>query len=246
MTKSICYSTEGPIAQIVIDRAEKKNALTTGMYAALTGALCAAEQNADVNVIIIRGTADCFTAGNDLHDFLHDPPSGEASPVFQFLNELSSAKKPLVAAVTGPAIGIGTTMLLHCDLVLAGEHAIFQLPFVKLGLCPEAASSFLLPQLLGHQRAAELLLLGESFSAQRAWELGLVNRVLPDGDVFESAREIAAVLAAQPPGAVRVTKQLLKQSGSRVVAETLRDECRHFLERLDSRESQDALAAFFK
>jgi len=234
------------ILRITIDRPEKKNALTLAMYSALTAAFDLAEQEREVRVIFLHGTQGCFTSGNDLKDFLDSPPTGESSPVFRFLAAFSQATKPIVAAVQGPAVGIGTTMLLHCDLVLSGQGARFQLPFVNLGLCPEAASSFLLPMLAGYQRAAELLLWGEPFDADKAREIGLVNDILPDGEVVERAWARAQTLAAKPPASVRYTKALLKKAWEKVIRETISEEGRLFTQRLASPEAVEAISAFFE
>jgi enoyl-CoA hydratase/carnithine racemase len=232
--------------RIEIDRPEKKNALTLAMYSALTAAFDSAEQKSDVRVIFVHGAQGCFTSGNDLKDFLDSPPVGESSPVFRFLGAISQATKPIIAAVQGPAVGVGTTMLLHCDLVLAGQSARFQLPFVNLGLCPEAASSFLLPLLAGYQRAAELLLWGETFGSDKACEIGLVNEVLPDGELMERAWARARSLAARPPASVRCTKALLKKGWEKVVRETMSEEGKLFAQRLASPEAGEAIGAFFE
>jgi len=241
----VCAVREG-ILHIVINRPEKRNALSPAMYDALAGALACADAEPVIRLTLLQGAGDCFTSGNDLNDFVHAPPAGEESPVFRFLHAISTAQKPVVAAVLGNAVGVGTTMLLHCDLVYAGEGARFELPFVNLGLCPEAAASLLLPQLVGHQRAAELLLLGEPFGAERAREIGLVNAVFNDGEVHQQAWALARKLAQQPPASVRLTKALLKRGGRRAVAETIAEEGRHFLQRLSSPEAQEAFAAFFE
>lgn len=232
--------------QIGIHRPDKKNALTLAMYAAMAAALARADREAGVRVVLLHGSEDCFTSGNDLQDFLGSPPDGESSPVFQFLEALDRAVKPVVAAVNGAAVGIGTTLLLHCDLVYAGESARFQLPFVNLGLCPEAASSLLLPKLVGHQLASELLLLGDPFDADRAREMGLVNGVLPVPDVLPHALAQCRKLALKPPASLRLTKALLKKAGRRAVAETMAEEGRLFLERLASPEAKEAFQAFFE
>lgn len=245
-TPEIVCDVRGGILHVVINRPEKRNALSPAMYDALAGALAHADTDPGVRVTLLQGAGACFTSGNDLHDFVHAPPAGEESPVFRFLQAISTAQKPIVAAVLGPAVGVGTTMLLHCDLVCAGEGARFELPFVNLGLCPEAAASLMLPQLAGYQRAAELLLLGEPFGAERAREIGLVNAVLDDGEVLPRAWAMAQRLAKQPPASVRLTKALLKRAGQRAVAETMAEEGRHFLQRLASPEAQEAFSAFFE
>jgi len=241
----VCEVSEG-VQQIVINRPEKRNALSPAMYDALAGALEHADDDPGIRVTLIEGAGGCFTSGNDLHDFVHAPPAGEDSPVFRFLRAISAAQKPVVAAVCGAAVGVGTTMLLHCDLVYAGESARFELPFVNLGLCPEAAASLLLPQLAGHQRAAEMLLLGEPFGADRAREIGLVNAVFSDDELLPQACTAARRVARQPPASVRLTKALLKRASQRAVAETMTEEGRHFLQRLSSPEAREAFAAFFE
>jgi enoyl-CoA hydratase/carnithine racemase len=178
MTDLILTETRDRIARIEINRPDKKNALTVAMYRAMADAVAAAEADPQVRVILIHGRADCFCAGNDLKDFLEQPPHGEGAPVSQFLQRIAVAKKPLIAAVGGPAVGIGTTMLLHCDLVYAAPETRFQLPFVTLGLVPEAASSYLLPKIAGYHRAAELLLLGKPFTAQAALAAGIVTEII--------------------------------------------------------------------
>jgi enoyl-CoA hydratase/carnithine racemase len=181
-----------------------------------------------------------------LQDFLNAPPAGESSPVFRFLTAISTARKPIVAAVSGSAIGVGTTMLLHCDLVYAGPSARFQLPFVNLGLSPEAAASLLLPRLLGYHRAAERLLLGEAFGAEEAYRDGLVNAVVPDVELLDFARSRALEIAKRPPQAVLATKALLRRSTAALVAETMEAEMAVFLERLASPEAKEAFQAFFE
>jgi enoyl-CoA hydratase/carnithine racemase len=242
---AILTEREDGIFRISIHRPAKRNALTRALYTALADAIEAAERDPTCRVMLLHGSEGCFTSGNDLKDFAEGPPPGAESPVLRFLTVLSQAEKPLAAAVEGPAVGIGTTLLLHCDLVYAGAGARFQLPFVNLGLGPEAASSLLLPRLAGYQRAAELLLLGEPFTAAQAQAIGLVNAVVPDEEVVEYARERARKLAAQPPASVRLTKRLLKQPLAAHVEATIEAEARHFAERLGSPEAAEAFAAFF-
>lgn len=241
---SIATGRRGAVAEIVFDRPEKRNAITVAMYAALADALAAAEADCDVRVVLFRGNGGAFTAGNDLKDFLANPPDGPERPVFRFLRGLAGARKPLVAAVEGAAVGIGTTMLLHCDLVLAADTARFALPFVDLGLVPEAASSLLLPRLAGHQRAAELFFLGDPFDAATAQSIGLVGRVVPAADLLAAARALAERLAAKPPQALLATKALLK-SASGSVAERITEEAAVFARQLQSTELKEAVAAFF-
>lgn len=239
----ICEYDAG-ILTLTLNRPEKRNALSAELYAALADALNAAAVDDAVRVVLLTGSDGCFTSGNDLADFLHAPPLDAASPVLRFLHAVSTFHKPLVAAVSGPAVGIGTTVLLHCDLVCAAPSARFELPFVKLGLCPEAGASLLLPRLVGYQQAAELLLLGDPFDAVRARELGLVNRVVPDEELLACARELARRLAQRPPAAIRLTKALLKQGSAELLAATIGDEARHFAASLATAEAQTALHAF--
>jgi len=234
------------ILTVRINRPEKKNALNIAMYGALADALQRADRDPAIRVTLLSGCDDCFTSGNDITDFVNFPPTGPDSPVLRFMNAITLAAKPIVAAVSGSAIGVGTTLLLHCDLVYAADTAIFQMPFVTLGLCPEAGSTLLLPQLIGHQRASELLLLGESFSAARAEQLGIVTRVVPQADLLQTARAKALQLAAQPAAAVRLTNSLLKRGNSEQLQETTMFEIRCFLERLSSPEAREALQAFME
>jgi enoyl-CoA hydratase/carnithine racemase len=234
------------IASIEIARIEKKNALTGAMYDAMAAALAAAEADGTVRAILIHGTRDCFTAGNDLNDFLERSSSGGPSSAFRFISALPKLAKPLVAAVGGPAVGIGTTMLLHCDLVYAAPGARFQMPFVSLGLLPEAASSLLLPMIAGYQRAAELLMLAQPFSAEKAFAAGIVTEIVPEDKLLEYARSQAAALAALPPSSVRLTKQLMKRPLSQAIASQMDEERKVFAERLGSAEAKEAMTAFFE
>ncbi|MEZ4635522.1 MAG: enoyl-CoA hydratase [Caldilineaceae bacterium] len=227
-----------------INRVDKKNALTAEMYDALTAALDQAIDDPGVHVVLITGGESCFTAGNDIGDFIANPPVDANSPVMRFLRTLTAFPKPLVAAVNGVAVGIGTTMLLHCDLVYAGEGALFLLPFVDLGLVAEGASSFLLPRLVGQRKAAELLLLAERFDAAAALEMGLVNRVLPPAEVEPFALAQAQKLAAKAPSAVQLTKALMKRPLQDAIDEAIAVEAHHFGAQLRSPEAQAALRAF--
>lgn len=234
------------IFTVRINRPEKKNALNIAMYGALADALQRADEDPAIRVVLLCGGDDCFTSGNDIADFVNFPPTGPDSPVLRFLKAVTLAVKPVVAAVSGAAVGVGTTLLLHCDLVYAADTAMFQMPFVSLGLCPEAGSTLLLPQLIGHQRAAELLLLGESFTAARAEQLGIVTVVVPQADLYRTARSRARQLAAQPAAAVRLTKSLLKRSNAGILQETTMFEISCFMERLVSPEAREALQAFME
>jgi len=246
MNASIRISRDGGIFRVEMARPEKKNALTAEMYAAMADALAAADADPAVRVILISGAGGSFTAGNDLADFLETPPTDDSAPVFRFLRAFANLQKPFVAAVEGVAVGVGTTMLLHCDLAYAGSGARFVLPFANLGLTPEAASSLLLPLRAGHARAAEMLMLGEVFSAQAALDAGLVNAVLPDGQVLEHALERCRKLSAQPAESLRLTKQLMKRSQQALIRETMNFEADVFKQRLVSPEAKEAFAAFFE
>jgi len=242
----ILTTREGGILTIELNRPQKKNAITADMYSALAGALIEAREAPEIRAVMIVGKRDVFTAGNDLQDFMHHPPRADDSPVFRFLKEISQAPKPLVAAVCGPAVGVGTTMLLHCDLVYAGDNARFSLPFAQLGLVPEAASSLLLPELFGYQRAAERLLLGEPFGADEAFQMGLVSAVLPTDTVVGHARLQAEKLVALPASAVRATKRLMKHGRIAAIESRMLLEREEFVERLQSPEAREAFTAFFE
>jgi enoyl-CoA hydratase/carnithine racemase len=243
-TETILLSREGGVQRIVFNNPRRKNALTVDMYATMADALIAADADPETRVVVFSGAEGCFTSGNDLMDFMKSPPTGESSPVARFLGALASFSKPIVAAVAGPAIGVGTTMLLHCDLVLADATARFRLPFVNLALVPEAASSLLLPELVGHRVASELLLLGDAFTAEDAQAYGIVNRVCAEGELETEALAVARRLAAQPPAAIRQTKALLKRRHGDAVAETMRREGAIFRQRLTSPEAMEAMQAF--
>lgn len=228
-----------------IHRPAKKNALTRAMYAALTAVLDEAGRDPATHVVVVTGSGDSFSSGNDIADFLAAPPAGEEGPVFQFLAALQRFEKPLIAAVNGLAVGIGVTLLLHCDLVYARAGTVLRLPFVNLGLCPEAGSSWLLPRRIGYARAAELLLLGDAFDAERALEWGLINGIGADSEAtLELAMTQARRLAALPARAVQLTKALLKQSEAERVKDSVALESRHFIELLGSPEARAALLAF--
>jgi len=245
-TELVRIDLQEGICIIQFTRPGKKNALNSEMYTAIIGALRSADDDDRIRVIVITGTQDCFTSGNDLADFLASPRAGEAPPAMVFLTAISEARKPIVAAVQGTAVGVGVTMLLHCDLVFAGRSALFRMPFVNLGLCPEAGSTLLLPRMMGHQRAAELLLLGEPFTAEKAREVGIVNSVFPDDEVIEMSMAKARQLAKQPPAAVRLAKSLLKREYAASLRETIAYEGKHFRDLLKSPEAMEALKAFME
>ena len=242
----ILTSKESGILTITINRLEKKNALTAAMYQTMVDAMKDGESDASVRVILFVGQSQIFSAGNDIEDFLKNPPNSQSSPVFQFLWQISHASKPLVAAVAGAAVGIGTTMLLHCDLVYASDNARFSMPFSQLGLCPEAASSLLLPQLAGYQRAAEKLLLGEAFDVTEAHVMGLVNKILPAEDLLAFAHAQAAKLVALPATSIRISKQLMKGAQTAAIEAQMTQEIAHFGVMLKAPEAKEAFTAFFE
>jgi enoyl-CoA hydratase/carnithine racemase len=246
MSQHVLTEVHERILRIELSRTEKKNALTLEMYRAMSDALARADSDARVRAVLIHGKPDCFSAGNDLSDFLHPPSDPGDRPPLVFLERIAAARKPLVAAVGGPAVGIGTTMLLHCDFVYASPHTRFQLPFVPLGIVPEAASSLLLPMMAGQRRAAELLLLGQPFDAAKAVAAGIVTAIVPEADLLEHARGVARALCALPPESVRLTKELMKRGAAAAVAERMEVEGRLFKERLSSPEAVEAFTAFFE
>lgn len=244
--EQIVATVEDRVLKLVINRPEKKNALTQPMYAAMTAALEELDSNSDLRAIYITGAGTVFTSGNDVMDFMGGLDSLEDSPVGRFLKAIVTTQKPMIAAVNGLAIGIGTTLLLHCDLSYASSSAQFQMPFVNLGLCPEAGSSYLLPRIMGHARAAELLLLGEKFGADKAHAYGIVNEVFPDEELQERAWAKALQIAAQPPEATRLCKRLLKAAELETLARVMQEEGDAFVKRLTSDEAGEAFGAFLE
>ncbi|MFO1310513.1 MAG: enoyl-CoA hydratase [Burkholderiales bacterium] len=242
----IVTSVDQGVLEVEINRPEKRNALTVAMYEGLTSALAEADRRADVRVILLRGQPEVFTGGNDLKDFLENPAPDDDHPAFRFVRAIAGTAKPIVAAVNGPCVGIGVTMLLHCDLVYAGQGAVLSLPFVNLGLCPEAGSSLILPLMMGRARAGELLLLGEPFDAATAASFGIVGRVLPDAEVLAHARAQAHKLATKPPSALRLTKALMRRASREALDDAIDHEAMHFRERLESEEAKEAFAAFLE
>lgn len=237
---------QGAVLKLGLNRPEKKNALSQQMYRQLSAALEQAAADNSIHVVLLHGSSDCFSAGNDLLDFLGAGELNRQHPTVQFLYQLAQFNKPLVAAVAGLAIGIGTTALLHCDLVYAADNARFQLPFTQLGLCPEAGSSVLLPNLVGYQRAAQFLLLGEAFGASDALQMGLVNQVVTGQDLLVLAEEKAAKLAALPADAVQSSKALLKRNAQTLTIDTIAAELVQFQRLLQSEPCQQRISAFFK
>jgi enoyl-CoA hydratase/carnithine racemase len=243
MTDHVLVSQADGVCELRLNRPEKRNALTFAMYDTLWDALVRAEADESVRAILLSGAGASFSAGNDLMDFVSRPLSGGEHGPTRFVRLLPKIHKVLIAAVHGSTVGIGVTMLLHCDLVLAARSTRLSMPFVKLGLVPEAASSLLLPRLIGHQRAAELLFLGAPIDSATALGYGLVNRVVEDDVLLEEARALARKVAEQPAGALRATKQLLRSESG--VTARIEEELRAFEERLGSAEFKSAAQAFF-
>jgi enoyl-CoA hydratase/carnithine racemase len=253
-TENLQVHLDQGVCTIVFDRPNKKNAFTQAMYVGFVAALEHAASDPATRVVLLHGAGGVFTAGNDLLDFANNPPIGKGAeldesglprhPLLRLLHILPRFDKPMVAAVQGPAVGIGVTMLLHCDLIYAGEGARFSLPFVNLGLSPEAGSSLLLPRLMGHARAAELLLLAEPFSAKIARKYGLINQVLADDAVIDRARSVARTLARKPAAALRATKQLMRAPLAEPIARVIDREVEVFSQRLVSPEAREAFEAF--
>jgi len=247
MADFIEISAEAGVLTVRMNRPEKKNALTAAMYQGLADALDEAAARDDIRCTLILGTPGAFSAGNDIGDFLKVAMSGQrdSMAVFEFLERIILAKKPVAAGVDGLAIGVGVTMLMHCDHVVASARSTFRTPFVDLGLLPEAGSSLILPQLAGYQQAAELILLGRPFDAARAQAMGLVNGVVPEDRLLDTALEAARALAAQPPGALRLARSLLKRT-AKLLADRVNEEMQLFGECLASPESKEAMTAFFE
>jgi len=243
---SVRYGVQDGVAAVELARPERKNAITAEMYGQLADALAAAAADASVRAVVIHGTPAVFSAGNDIQDFLERPPVSDDASTVRFMRALAAQELPVVAAVNGAAVGIGATLLLHCDLVYCADDAMFSRPFVNLGLCPEFASSLLLPLAAGYHKAAEKLLFGEPISAEEALEMGLVNRLLPPGEVLEHAMRQARRFCALPPAAVRATKRLLKAAWRGAVDGAMGAEMALFRELLSSAESREAFRAFLE
>ncbi len=242
----ILTHVEAGVMTLTLNRVDKKNSLTAAMYGALADALARAGADPAIRAVVFQGHETVFSAGNDIGDFLNQPPATQDSPVYRFLHGIAGFPKPLVAAVCGPAVGVGTTLLFHCDLVYAGDNAAFSMPFVNLGLCPEAGSSLLVPQMFGYHRAAEALLLGEPFFAEAALEVGLVNRVVPPSEANVAAQAAARKLAAKPLAALIETKRLMKKGQAAVVAAQMAEEGASFGRMLREPAAREAFGAFME
>lgn len=243
---SIGYQVEQGVATITIDRPDKKNAITGDMYEALVARLRQAADDRAVRAVVITGAGTAFTAGNDLKDFGNPRFAQPDSPVLSFMRALAAYEKPVIAAVNGLAVGIGVTMLLHCDLVYVSDTATFSTPFVKLGLIPEFGSTLLFPAIAGRVRAAEKLLLGRPFLAAEAVVMGVANAVLPAAELLAHAQTVARDFAALPPGAVRDTKRLLREAWGSAVKDAILREASCFGPRLAGGEAREAIAAIIE
>jgi len=241
----IVVERSGNILSVQLNRPAKKNAMTSSMYITMAELLDGAAKDDQIRVVLWHGAGDSFSAGNDLEDFMKNPPGPGESPQARLMHALINFEKPLVAAVQGVAIGGGTTMLAHCDFVYAGESAKFQLPFVNLALVPEFGSSYLFPLRFGHVRAAELILLGQPFGASRAAELGLVTQVVPDQQLLAITTETARRLAEKPAAAVQACKRLLKQAFREQLEQAVKFENEEFAVRVRSDEAKEVFTAFF-
>jgi len=241
----IVAKRSGNILDVQLNRPSKKNAMTSSMYVDMADLLDGAAKDNQTRVVLWHGAGDSFSAGNDLQDFMENPPGPGASPQSRLIDALIRFEKPLVAAVQGLAIGGGTTMLAHCDFVYAAESAKFQLPFVNLALVPEFGSSYLLPLRFGHARAAELILLGKSFDASRAADLGLVTQVVPEEKLLATATETARALAEKPAAAVQACKRLIKQAFREQLEQAVKLENEEFAVRVRSDEAKEVFQAFF-
>jgi enoyl-CoA hydratase/carnithine racemase len=240
----ILQNQESGVLTLTLNRVDKKNSLNASMYAELADALQSASTDTDIKVVLVQGHETVFSAGNDIADFLQQPASTADAPVFRFLKGIATFPKPLMASVCGPAVGVGTTMLFHCDIVFAGDNAAFSMPFVNLGLCPEAGSSLLAPQLMGYQRAAEALLMGEPFLVEAALEMGLISRVLPPTEVNAYAQLQARKMATKPLSSLMETKRLMKSAHTPAVLARIQEEAVSFGRMLKDPAAIEAFSAF--
>jgi len=249
MSEHILSERDGALLRLVFNRPEKKNAITAAMYGALADGLVAADKDEAIRAVVFEARGDFYTSGNDIGDFMSGAASTEdphaTPPVIHFLEAIATAEKPLIACVQGPAVGVGVTMLLHCDLVFAADSATFHTPFVDLALVPEAASSLLLPNIAGHQRAAEMLLAGKKIDAARAREFGFVNEVVAGTALEEKALAAARAIAGKAPAAMRLTKRLMK-GGREIILKRMKEEGAHFAAQLKSAEFREAGMAFMQ
>lgn len=245
MDDLIKTSEDQGVLTMTLNRFDKKNALNKQMYQQLCQQLSYAQNTETIKCVLIQGNETCFCAGNDLQDFIDNSASDDLIAL-KLIAQLADFTKPLIAAVAGAAVGIGTTLLLHCDMVFAASNSKFKLPFTQLGLCPEAGSSFLLPQLIGHQKSFELMVLGESFNAEQACQFGLVNKVCSPDELLLVAASTAKKLANLPHDAVLTSKKLLRQGSKKLLNEVIKEESQQFTRLVNSPECKTILSAFFK
>lgn len=241
---NILTQKDGRVLVVRINRPDKKNSLTMEMYRQLAETFEGLQNDASVRAVVITGNEASFSAGNDMKDFLAGQQVSEDNAVLHFMRAMAATRQPVIAAVNGLAIGIGATLLSHCDLVYIGQGTRLQFPFVNLGICPEYASTLLLPRIMGHARAAELMLFGDFFSAEKAVEYGLANAVLPAAEVEAHALERAKVLAQKPPAALRTTKKLLRHWTRKEIEDAIWLEATHFIPMLERPEAREAVGAF--
>jgi enoyl-CoA hydratase/carnithine racemase len=244
MDNLIITNENNHVFTITLNRFNKKNALNKSMYLDLCAAFQYASETSSIHCVLIQGDENCFCAGNDLDDFMQCTQSDDLA-AFDFVQVLTAFTKPLVAAVAGPAVGIGTTLLLHCDMVIAANNSKFKLPFTQLGLSPEAGSSLLLPLRIGHNKAFELLVLGKLFKADEALEYGIINQVCLPEDLLQTASAIAATIAQLPHDSVMTSKRLMKQSTQTVMPDVIASEAKEFKRLIQSDECKNILAKFF-
>lgn len=240
----IASSLHAGLLEIRFDRPERKNSITASMYTRLTQLLLAAEDDNEVRAVLFEGGDNIFSAGNDLEEFLNSPPLDPMSPAYEFIRALARFPKPVVATVRGAAVGVGATMMFHCELVYAAENAVFSLPFIDLGLCPEAGSALLAPQMLGYHKAAEALLLGDPIDAQSALSLGLINKVLPSSDVAAFGRAQAQRLASKPLSSLLQSKRLMRAHQQAVLETQMQEEVQTFIDLLSGPAAREAFTAF--
>ena len=245
MDNLIISNEHNGVLTISINRLDKKNALNNDMYLELCRLFSLANESDDIRCVLIQGDEKCFCAGNDLHDFIKSSESGDLA-AFDLVKALATLEKPLVAAVAGPAVGIGTTLLLHCDMVYAANNAKFKLPFTQLGLCPEAGSSLLLPLRIGHNRAFELLVLGKMFTAEQALDYGLINEICPADELLETALNTANAIAKLPLDSMLTSRKLMKAHTQAILTQVIDNEAEQFKRLVNTDECKNILASFFK
>lgn len=246
MTDLIITKENNGVFSITLNRFDKKNALNTLMYQQLCEHFLYAQNNDHIRCVLIQGNENCFCAGNDLKDFIESSENGDSLAAFEFIKILGAFNKPLVAAVAGPAVGIGTTLLLHCDMVISANNAKFKLPFTQLGLCPEAGSSLLLTRLIGQNGAFELMVLGNTFSAEQAHQYGIVNQVCLPNELLPLGEKIANTISSLPHDAVMTSRRLIRQASQSQLTQVIEDESNEFARLVNTPDCKAILAQFYK